>query len=107
LSAESAEGADYKLMGGMTAALAGVMAKMGMRSPSGEDTSTTSGNSGIVSKRLSLLQNGGDVSAMAAPSPKPAFIEIQNDLDYSHEMMECDESVEVEGPYRPSSQYAL
>ena len=92
-------------MGGMSVALAGVMAKMGMK-PSGEDAST-GGNSGIVSKRLSLLQNGADVASVAAPAPKPSFIEIQNDLDYSHDMIECDESVEIEGPYRPSSQYAL
>lgn len=105
LSAEAAEGSDYKLMGGVSAALAGVMAKMGMR-PSGEEAST-GGNSGIVSKRLNLLQNGADVASVAAPAPKPAFIEIQNDLDYSHDMIECDESVEIEGPYRPSSQYAL
>jgi hypothetical protein len=108
VSAEAAEGGDYKLMGGMSAAIAGVMMKMGLRptSPS-ESGSVVSGNTGVVSKRLSLLQNGADVTPMAAPAPKPSFIEIQNDLDYSHDMIECDESVEVEGPYRPSSQYAL
>jgi hypothetical protein len=94
-------------MGGMAAAVAGVMAKLGMRSSSSEDGSVGSGNSGIVSKRLSLLKNGADVTPIAAPAPKPSFIDIQNDLDYSHDMVECDESVEVEGPYRPSSQYAL
>ena len=106
VSAEAAEG-DYKLMGGMSAAIAGVMMKMGLRPTSSDSGSVISGNTGIVSKRLNLLQNGADVTPMAAPAPRPSFIEIQNDLDYSHDMTECDESVEVEGPYRPSSQYAL
>ena len=107
MTAEAAVGGDYKLMGGMSAAIAGVMMKMGLRPTSSDSGSVVSGNTGIVSKRLSLLQNGADVTPIAAPAPKPSFIEIQNDLDYSHDMIECDESVEVEGPYRPSSQYAL
>lgn len=95
-------------MGGMSAAIAGVMMKMGLRPTTSSDSgSVVSGNTGIVSKRLSLLQNGADVTPIAAPAPKPSFIEIQNDLDYSHDMIECDESVEIDGPYRPSSQYAL
>jgi hypothetical protein len=94
-------------MGGMSAAIAGVMMKMGLRPATSETESVVSNNTGIVSKRLSLLQNGADVTPMAAPAPKPSFIEVQNDFDYAHDLDECDESVEVEGPYRPSSQYAL
>lgn len=91
----------------MTAAFAGVMAKMGLKQSSGEDSSTTSGSSGIVSKRLSLLKNGGDVSPMDRGAQAPSFIEIQTDLDADHDMMIENESIEVEGPYRPSSQYAI
>ena len=95
------------LMGGMAAAFAGVMAKMGMKSSPSEEGSTSSGSSGAVSKRLSLLQNGGDVAPMSRRAPAPSFIEIRNELDLPHDYLAEDESVEVEGPYRPSTQYAV
>lgn len=108
LSAKSGNGRDYMLMGGMTAALAGVMAKMGMKWKD-DDESTTSGASGIVSKRMSLLQkSGGSVSSINSAQKAPSFINISNGQDYAEpELVEADEGIEVEGPYRPSSQYAI
>jgi hypothetical protein len=107
LSAEAATGSDYKLMGGMAAAFAGVMAKMGLKS-SDEEASVTSGSSGIVSKRMSLLQNGAEVSPIYGGAAAPSFIDIPTDMDASvPEMLEADEGIEVEGPYRPSTQYAV
>jgi hypothetical protein len=112
LSARAAEsGADYKLMG-MTAAFAGVMAKMGLKSSagSGEDSSTTSGSSGIVSKRMSLLQKGDSpsvVSERPATTRAPSFVAIRTRLEPDYDMQQADEGIEVEGPFRPSSQYAI
>jgi hypothetical protein len=107
LNASSEKGNDYKLMGGMTAAFAGVMAKMGMKSSTGEDSSTTSGSSGIVSKRMSLLQNGGDTTSVGSKAKAPSFIEVPRGLGSDHDVIELDEGIEVEGPFRPSSQYAI
>jgi hypothetical protein len=116
LSARAAEsGADYKLMGmtaAATAAFAGVMAKMGLKSSagSGEDSSTTSGSSGIVSKRMSLLQKGDSpsvVSERPATTRAPSFVAIRTRLEPDYDMQQADEGIEVEGPFRPSSQYAI
>jgi hypothetical protein len=112
LSARAAEsGADYKLMG-MTAAFAGIMAKMGLKpsTGSGEDSSTTSGSSGIVSKRMSLLQKGDSSSVVPerpASTRAPSFVAIRTRLEQDHDMQQADEGIEVEGPFRPSSQYAI
>lgn len=99
-------------MGGMTAAFAVLMAKMGMKQPPGvDDASTTSGSSGLVSKRMSLLQRGDAATVGSAAGSgttrAPSFIAIQTGLDAEHDMMQADEGIEVEGPYRPSTQYAI
>ena len=107
MSAESGVGGNYKLMGGLTLALAGVMAKLGLKSK-GDDSSVTSGSSGIVSKRMSLLQRGEVVPPMNNAKEAPSFIEISKGHEYVQpEMVEADEGIEVEGPIRPSSQYAM
>lgn len=105
MSSAAANGSDYKLMGGMTAAFAAVMAKMGMK-PTPDDASTRSGSSGAVSRRMSLLQKGGQVSTLQREA-SPSFIEIRKDFDAPRGMVDAVEGVEVDGPYRPSSHYAV
>ena len=100
------------LMGGLSAAFAGVMAKMGLKSAA-TDGSVTSGSSGIVSKRMAMAQSGAVVMPLDdGGSVAPSFIEIPHESQSTRSMpvapgmLDVDEGVEVEGPYRPSASYA-
>jgi len=79
------------------------MAKMGLKSDE-SDSSTASEESGVVSKRMSLVQNGHDVVPLEGPAPR--FINIPK-APRAPEMLPVEEGIEVEGPLRPSSQYGV
>ena len=107
---ESEEGAphsNYALMGaGVTAAFAGIMARMGLSANDGSDSSTASdgeGSSGVVSRRMNLLKNGDDVVPLEGPAPR--FIAIPK--TYLQDPIPVEEGIEVAGPSRPSSHYAV
>jgi len=98
-------------MGGLGAAFAGIMARMGLKSRP-TDGSITSGSSGIsVSRRMAMAESGVDVTPLDG-GVAPSFIEIPHErasarsypVDAS--IVNADQGVEVEGPYRPSSSYA-
>lgn len=98
------------LMGanGVGAAIAAAMSKLGLKSY--DDSSTTSGSSGIVSKRMGLMQEVDELPRISdEASEAPSFIEVHSchtgmgDETY----MEAPDGMEVQGPYRPSSNYAV
>ena len=101
---EGASASDYALMGGVSAAFAGVMARMGLSANDGSDSSTSSeGSSGVVSRRMSLLKNGDDVVPLEGPNPK--FIAVPK--TFIPDPLPVEEGIEVSGPSRPSSHYAV
>jgi hypothetical protein len=110
LSDSSAVGkTNYMLMGGMGAAVAGMMTRMGLKPKTDGEETVASKGSGMVSQRMSQAQNGS-VSLSRSPSvKKPAFIEIPGDGSVmSHtDLIDVEEGIEVEGPFRPSTSYAI
>lgn len=101
---EGATASDYALMGGVSAAFAGIMSRMGLSANDGSDSSTASeGSSGVVSRRMNLLKNGDDVVPLEGPNPK--FIAIPK--TFIQDPLPVEEGIEVSGPSRPSSHYAV
>lgn len=104
---EAGASSDFALMGGVTAAFGGIMARMGLKSSQGSSgSSTASEETGVVSKRMNLLRSGGDVEPLDGGGAAPAFIEIPHEMGTA-DPLPVEEGVEIEGPYRPSSQYAI
>lgn len=82
------------------------MSRMGLNSgDSTSGSSTASEETGVVSKRMNLLKNGDDVVPLDGGAA-PQFIEVPKG-NHVQEPLPVDEGIEVEGPYRPSSQYAI
>ena len=101
---DGATASDYALMGGVSAAFAGIMSRMGLSANDGSDSSTASeGSSGVVSRRMNLLKNGDDVVPLEGPNPK--FIAIPK--TFIPDPLPVEEGIEVSGPSRPSSHYAV
>lgn len=98
------EADDYALMGGVTAAFSGILAGMGLRNDSKDSSTISEESNGIVSRRMTLLANGDDVVPLD-DGVAPKFIEIPKRTET--EVLPLEEGVEVDGPYRPSSQYAV
>jgi len=95
-------------MGAATAACGGILARMGLDTDDC-DMSTASeeeDDEGIVSRRMNLLQNGGDVVPLDGGT-KPSFVEIPHEMGMEQASPADDNGFEVDGPYRPSSQYAI
>jgi hypothetical protein len=103
----------YMLMGaaGVGVAIAAAMSKLGLKST--DDSSSTSGsNSGMVSKRskpVGLMQRSNDLPRVDDASAAPSFIEIRTSARGlgSETFIEEHDGMEVQGPYRPSSNYAV
>lgn len=108
----TAPSSDFSLMGtvgtlGAGAAIAGVMARLGMKGGS-DGASVTSGSSGIVSRRMALLESDEPPPPVDTPSVAPSFIDIQSETEshWDESTVEMEEGVEIEGPFRPS-QYGV
>jgi hypothetical protein len=114
-SSKGAPGATskYMLMGtvGVGAAIAAAMARLGLKS--NDDSSSTSGSStgsGMVSKRMSLMKDAEELPRVDdSASVTPSFIEVRSSTRGlgSETFVEDLNGMEVQGPYRPSSNYAV
>ena len=84
------------------------MARLGMKQGGSDSGSVTSGSSGIVSRRMALLESSGPNASVDEPSVAPSFIDIQNETEshWDEAPVEAEEGIEVEGPFRPS-QYGV
>lgn len=90
----------------MGAAVAAMMARIGLKKH--DDNASTSGSSaGIVSQRMSQSVNGAAIP-LERNVTKPSFITIQSDATSTLGVIDdTNEGFEVDGPMRPSSQYAI
>ena len=112
-------------MGGLSAAVAGALARVGLGAGGGGSVdgggSTSGSSTGIVSRRLADVEQGRTVVPVQRQLSRPSFIEVPSDerttSSVAPSVLACDQSVapsvagevsvEVEGPHRPSSQYAI
>lgn len=100
---------------GFLAAGAGLAGVAGMAAGRSQSTrSVASDNlSGSVSRRILSLEAGDDMSApyfRQDEGEHPVFVNIPNDgqsvVSSSPTLIEGADGIEIEGPYRPSSNYA-
>ena len=96
---EDESGTDYELAGGGKAAagIGGVLAFMGL---------ARLRQNGIVSKRMGLVKSGSKVESISSsPSASPTFVKVPASMSGPSTVIDAvvNESIEVEGPYRPST----
>jgi hypothetical protein len=101
---------NYLLMGtvGVSAAIAAAMARLGLKS--NDDASATSDSSnGMVSKRMALMKDAEELPRVDDSSVTPSFVEVRSSTRGlgTETFFEDLNGMEVQGPYRPSTNYAV
>lgn len=95
---------DYVRTGTTAGIFAGALAAVGLSTARGGDTDDD--DKSTVSRRMQMMNSGAAVEDLGAASPRPSFVNVSAPMSgVSTSIYESGESIEVEGPTRPSSSY--
>lgn len=94
---------DYVRTGTKAGIFAGALAAVGLSTRGGD---TDNDDRSTVSRRMQMMNNGEEVEDLGTASPRPSFVNVSAPMSgVSTSIYQSGDSIEVEGPVRPSSSY--